>query len=156
MKQDLAALTIHGRTTKELSKVEVHWDEYAKIAGMRDKLAPDTKIFLNGDINSYAEAHEYIERFGFDGAMLGRAIFKDPYVFSENSPWPNTSKADKIALYTKHINDYMDEWGTQKNPAVLKRFAKVYANGFDGASELRTSLMATNNGEELLRILQKY
>jgi hypothetical protein len=44
-------------------------------------------------------------------------------------------------------------WEKQKNPAILKKFTKIYINGFDGASELRALVMATNSIEEMIEVL---
>ena len=150
MGMDIAALTIHGRTTKEMSKVPNHWDVIADIVKMRDKLKPELQIIGNGDVSSRKHGVDLAAEFGVDGIMIGRGVFHDPFVFSEQSPWPEMSPEQKIDMYKKHINLFIEFWGDKKNPAGLKKFAKVYINGFTGASELRTRLMACNNAEELL------
>ncbi len=152
---DIKALTVHGRTTKEMSKVPNHWDVIDDVVKLRDKISPKTQVIGNGDVLSRREGEQLAKIYGLDGIMIGRGIFQDPYVFSENSPWSDMSKGDKIDLYKQHINSFLDFWGGKKNPASLKKFAKVYVNGFDGASTARASLMQCNDANELLEVLEQ-
>jgi len=85
--------------------------------------------------------------------MIGRGIFQDPYVFSRNSLWKQMETEEKIGLYKRHIELFEQEWGGKKNPAGLKKFAKVYISGVDGASELRGRLMKCNNSDKILKEL---
>ena len=153
MELDIAALSIHGRTTKEMSKVPCHWDIIGDIVKMRDEKNPDLPIIGNGDVLSRQQGVELANEWGVDGIMIGRGIFQDPFVFAENSPWSEMPKGDKLDLYKQHIDMFIDFWGGKKNPASLKKFAKVYVNGFDGASSVRSELMDCNTAEELLRVL---
>lgn len=150
---DIAALTVHGRTTKEMSKVPTHWDKIGEVAELRNKIAPNIKIIGNGDVQSRDQGEDLARQFGVDGIMIGRGIFKDPFVFSKNSPWTDMSASQKIELYQNHIELFKDFWGGKKNPASLKKFAKVYINGFAGASEARADLMQQNTADELINSL---
>ncbi len=152
LQQNLAALTIHGRTAKEQSKVPNNWDLIGEIRRMRDNVAPETLIIGNGDVLSRKQGEELAMKYGLDGIMIGRGIFQDPYVFSRDSPWKQMKTAEKIELYKKHIKLFEQEWGGKKNPAGLKKFAKVYISGFDGASELRTRLMACSDAKEMMQV----
>src|SRR5579884_2478592 len=66
---NLAALTIHGRTRKEMSKVPAHWDQIGKIPKLRDKLAPNTLIVGNGDVMTRQHGLELAEQYDLDGIM---------------------------------------------------------------------------------------
>ena len=151
LNQGLDALIIHGRTVKQMSKVPNNWEVIAKIALKRDEIAPGTKIIGNGDALNRVQAEELAEKYGLDGIMIGRGVFNDPYAFSPDSPWDRLSKEKKLEHYAKHIKLFIDEWGSQKNPAGLKKFAKLYVSGFDGASQLRAELMQAGSAAELLQ-----
>ncbi len=153
--QGIAALTVHARTTKEQSKVANHWEVFRPIVQLRDEIAPTTAIIANGDVLTRQQALDVASEHGVDGVMIGRGVFRDPYVFSAKSPWPSMAKAEKIGLYARHINLFLEKWGNNKNPATLKRFAKVYVNGFSGASELRSDLMTLNSAQNLLERLDE-
>jgi tRNA-dihydrouridine synthase len=85
-------LTIHGRTRKEMSEVPAHWDVIGQVRELRDKLAPETLIVGNGDVENRAEALELAKTYQLDGIMIGRGIFHDPFAFAELSPWLNYTK----------------------------------------------------------------
>ena len=150
----LDLLTIHGRTSKEQSKVPNHWEVFSRILSARDAISPQTPIVGNGDVKDRSEGLEIAQKHTLDGIMIGRGIFHDPYAFAQSSPWPDKTETEKIALYRKQIELFMETWGERKNPAALKKFAKIYINGFDGASALRTRLMECSSATELLRSLQ--
>ncbi len=154
LQQNLAALTIHGRTAKQQSKVPNDWKLIGKIRKMRDEIAPETLIIGNGDVLTRKQGEELAKKHGLDGIMIGRGIFQDPYVFSKDSPWKQMEIEEKINLYKKHIQLFKQEWGDKKNPAGLKKFAKVYISGFDGANEFRTKLMDCNNTKAMLEVLR--
>ena len=151
---DLAMLTVHGRTKKEMSKVPAHWDEIGKVRELRDKIAPDTLIVGNGDVESRAQGLELINQYGLDGVMIGRGVFHDPFVFAKESQWEQLSRAERIDMYRKHVTLFAKTWQNNERPIhVLNKFCKIYINGFDGAKELREHLMAAQSGDELLDIL---
>lgn len=154
LQQKLNALTIHGRTRKQMSKVPADWKTISAIAHLRTALSPATKIIGNGDVMSREQGKQLAEACGLDGIMIGRGIFHDPFVFSQASPWVDCSRAEKIALYRRHVELFSQTWQPgERNIHTLNKFCKVYINGFDGAKELREHLMAAKTTAELLGLL---
>lgn len=152
--QTLNALTIHGRTRKQMSKVPADWDAIAHIRELRDKLSPATKIIGNGDIENREQGLRLAEKHGLDGVMIGRGIFHDPYVFAGKSPWNDMSKEQKLALYRRHVELFAKTWAVgERKIHTLNKFCKIYVNGFDGAKEMREQLMAAQSTDELLSLL---
>jgi tRNA-dihydrouridine synthase len=143
--QDLAALTVHGRTRKQMSLVPADWEKVAEVRELRDRLATNTKIIGNGDVMSRRQGQELAEKYRIDGIMIGRGIFQDPFAFAEDGPWAEYSKERRIDLYRQHVELFADTW----------RNGKVYVNGFDCAKELRERLMAARSTQELLAILYR-
>lgn len=80
--QDIANLTIHLRTRKEMSKVPAHYELIPNIKALRDELAPQTLLTINGDIRDRAHGDELVAQYGVDGIMIGRGIFQDPFAFA--------------------------------------------------------------------------
>lgn len=156
LKHKLNMLTIHARTTKEMSKVPAHWDDLAPIRELRDQLSPSTLLVGNGDVKDREHGLMLAKKYGVDGIMIGRGIFEDPYAFSQDSPWQSVSKADKITLYRKHVQLFASTWkNNERRVVTLNKFCKVYINGFPNAKELREELMAARSTEALLEILKK-
>jgi len=151
---DLAVLTVHGRTKKQMSKVPANWDVIGQCRELRDKLAPNTLIVGNGDVRDRAHGLELANKYGLDGIMIGRGIFQDPFAFAEASPWENYSREQKIDLYRRHVEQFAKTWKKRERPIhTLNKFCKIYINGFDGAKEFREQLMAAGSVEELLNLL---
>lgn len=86
LKQDITNLTIHLRTKKEMSKVPAHFELIAEIKKLRDEIAPQTLLTINGDIRDRAHGLELVEQYDVDGVMIGRGIFANPFAFANVEP----------------------------------------------------------------------
>jgi nifR3 family TIM-barrel protein len=84
LKQDIAALTVHARTRKEMSKAPAHWNYLKEVVRLRDQIAPQTVIIGNGDVTSLADGRAKAAAIGVDGVMVGRALFGNPWFFDES------------------------------------------------------------------------
>ena len=154
LKQKLNALTIHGRTRSQMSKVPADWSAIGHVARLRTSLSPETRIIGNGDVLTKQQGIELADRYGLDGVMVGRGIFQDPFMFADDSPWERMTKEQKIALYRKHVELFAKTWKDgERRIHTLNKFCKIYINGFDGAKELREKLMSANSTDELLELL---
>jgi tRNA-dihydrouridine synthase B len=88
-----AAITLHARTRKEMSKVPAHWDRIKDAVMLRDawseanEVPADerTPIFGNGDVVDKADARRKAAETGCDGVMIGRACFGNPWIFARES-----------------------------------------------------------------------
>lgn len=154
LRQNVAALTVHGRTVKEMSKVPAHWDEIAKAVQLRNELAPDTVLIGNGDVIDRADGTRLAAESGTDGIMIGRGIFHNLFAFADGTP--DQSQARRYDIMHKHIELYAQTWGSDKSFEPLKKFFKIYVNGFAGASERRQRLMATKSYDEALQIVESW
>jgi nifR3 family TIM-barrel protein len=149
---DIAALTVHLRTRKEMSNVPAHWDLMKRIVELRNEISPDTLIFGNGDVLNLEDARLKVKETGCDGVMLGRAIFGNPWLFSEYVP----SVQEKLRVMIEHTKLYEKELGAHKNFAIMKKHYKAYVNGFDGAKELRIKLMEAENADQVESITNDF
>ncbi|HLG91281.1 MAG TPA: tRNA-dihydrouridine synthase [Candidatus Saccharimonadales bacterium] len=154
LSKKLDLLSIHGRTAKQLSNVEADWDLIGEARQMRDALCPSTLIIGNGDVNSRAQAEKLANKYQLDGIMIGRGVFTDPFIFARKSPWGSYTKEQKLELYRKQIELFAKTWkhGEYRFDS-LKKFCKVYINGFSGASELRARFMESKSAKEALDII---
>ncbi|MCM0450728.1 tRNA-dihydrouridine synthase [Staphylococcus aureus] len=153
--QDIANLSIHLRTRKEMSKVDAHWELIEAIKNLRDEIAPNTLLTINGDIPDRKTGIELAEKYGIDGVMIGRGIFHNPFAF-EKEPREHTSKEllDLLRLHLSLFNKYeKDEIRQFKS---LRRFFKIYVRGIRGASELRHQLMNTQSIAEARALLDEF
>lgn len=174
LQQNLAALTVHLRTRKEMSKVPAHYELIPNIIKLRDEIAPQTKLIINGDIKNLKQVQTLsAEHPGVDGYMIGRGVFENPYCFTDHIP----TQAELINLLHLHL-DLFDEadlkhcaaqaelmrenpdFARQCNGEVhslpyepLKHFFKIYINNFPGASAIRVKLMDTHSTAEARQVI---
>lgn len=85
LKQDIAALTVHTRTRKELSKVPARWELLKKVVKLRNTFSPNTLIIGNGDVSDIFDGRKRALEVGVDGVMIGRAALGNPWIFDEQS-----------------------------------------------------------------------
>ncbi len=175
-----AAITVHARTRKEMSKVPAHWDRVKRAVEIRDEFCRQrtdlacppklrrrrgsgeksvpcqTLILGNGDVTSIAEAREKAEATGADGIMLGRAIFGKPWLFAvggKRSDFEEPPIRDRLRIAVEHAKLFEQLLGKHKSFAILKKHFKAYVEGFEGAKELRLRLMETENAEQVESIV---
>ncbi|RKW03846.1 MAG: tRNA-dihydrouridine synthase, partial [Candidatus Saccharimonas sp.] len=83
LQQDIVNLTIHLRTKKEMSKVAAHYELIDDIVALRDAIAPQTLLTINGDIRDRAHGMALVATHpGVNGVMIGRGVFADPFCFA--------------------------------------------------------------------------
>ncbi|MFZ2150346.1 MAG: tRNA-dihydrouridine synthase [Minisyncoccia bacterium] len=152
LSQDLAALTVHLRTRKEMSDVPAHWDLMKSVIEIRDEMNKDTLIFGNGDVLDIKDGEQKIKESGCDGVMLGRAIFGNPWLFKGITP----TLEEKLKVMIEHTKLFEEILREHKNFAIMKKHYKAYVNGFDGAKELRMKLMEAENAEEVAIITNDF
>src|SRR5690625_826233 len=153
--QDIANLTIHLRSKKEMSKVDAHWELIPEIKQLRDQVAPDTLLTINGESPDRQTGLKLVEQYGVDGVMIGRGVFKNPFAF-EKEPREHNSKEllDLLRLQMDLFDKYSKIEPRQFRP--LRRFFKIYVKGFRGASDLRNNLMSTESTDEVRALLDNF
>lgn len=152
LEQGLDALTVHGRIATEMSKYPANWDEIGKVSVLRDSISPDTVIVGNGDVLSTHQGRELAKAANVEGVMIGRGIFKDPWIFSDGDS-VERGPIDNIELLTTHLQLWNHTWGEDKPFDVMKKFFKMYIADWDGASKFRAELMDAHSLDEAIALL---
>lgn len=186
LNENIAALTIHARTRKDLSQVPANWDYVTKVVALRDKLAPDTVIIGNGDVMDMNDGLEKAATTGCDGVMIGRACFGNPWIFNKNiqvvkrgswkqnfllrilpNRWAKRLMGDSrytvsnISIEEKlqvlvEHSQLFCELLPHKSFATMKKHYKAYCHGFPGAKELRMRLMDAPDVATVERIVNEF
>jgi tRNA-dihydrouridine synthase len=192
-----AVITIHARTRKEMSKVPARWEHLARAVEIRDEFfakkggaeksgsgiakesvdsaAADTTkdktlILGNGDVLSIQDGYEKCKATRADGAMLGRAIFGNPWLFKDldksNEQIGESGQRfityeptlhEKLNVMVEHTREFEKHLGDIKNFAIMKKHYKAYIQGFNGAKELRMELMEkATNAQGVAEIVDKF
>ena len=157
LKQDIVNLTIHLRTKKEMSKVAAHYELIDEIIKLRDEIAPQTLLTINGDIRDREHGLEIARKHpGVNGIMIGRGVFSDPFCFRESKTDADNHKEELLTLLNYHLDLFDSYQPILGRPfETLKRFFKIYIRDFDGAKELREKLMHTTTTDEVRQLLEK-
>ncbi|CAM3157472.1 tRNA dihydrouridine synthase [Leuconostoc rapi] len=156
LKQDVAVLTVHLRSRKEMSKAPAHEEYIDEILAMRDAIAPQTLIQINGDIKTRAAGLQLVKRhLGIDGIMIGRGIFENPYAFEKQERQHTLSESIALLNLQLDLFDEVNDTITPKHFEALKRYFKIYLRGFAHASALRQMLMETHATQEVRDVLSR-
>lgn len=149
-----AAIAVHARTRKEMSKVPARWERIARAVELRNQLRSSALIIGNGDVQDLESARRKVQETGADGIMIGRGIFGKPWLFDVSQTYVTPEKRLKIAV--EHAKLFEELLGDVKNFAIMKKHFKAYAEGFPGAKELRMELMETRNAKEVERAAERF
>jgi nifR3 family TIM-barrel protein len=148
---DPAVVTVHARTRKEMSLVPARWERVARAVEIRNELGSKARILGNGDIKNVPDALTKIAETGADGAMLGRAIFGNPWLFTSHVP----TLEERLSVLVEHTKLY-EELLPHKSFSIMKKHYKAYVSGFDGAAELRAELMNAPTAEAISHIIDTW
>ncbi|WP_407268247.1 tRNA dihydrouridine synthase [Radiobacillus sp. PE A8.2] len=156
LKQDIVNLSIHLRTRKEMSLVDAHWELIPEIKKLRDEVAPDTLLTINGDIPDHKTGMELVNKYGVDGVMIGRGIFTNPFAFQKEPKEPSSEELLDLLRLHLDLYDYYAKELEARPFKALRRFFKIYVRGFRGAGELRNQLMETNSSDQVRTLLDNF
>lgn len=151
LEENLPALTVHLRTRKEMSKVPAHWDLMPRVVALRDRISPGTRIIGNGDVLDRRDAERKVMESGCDGAMIGRGIFGNPWVFAGKT-FDDTTPKERLEALVAFAYDF-EAMRPSKSFHLVRKHVKAFATGFDNAAELRAKLMDTASAAEMEQVL---
>lgn len=199
-----AAIVIHTRTRKEMSKVPARWERVKRAVEIRDEIqgevnseeeqkrtllalghkdkalgkivsAPlragisdsfdsktQTLIIGNGDVESVGDALQKCKDSGADGAMLGRAVFGDPWLFAKEKP----TGEERLSALVEHSKLFEEKFNGFKNFALMKKHFKSYIAAASSSKDgrewkekmniLKDKLMNAESGKDVLNIVKDF
>lgn len=153
------AISIHGRTRKQMYKGEADW---SLIAETKNNPRLHIPVFGNGDINSPEKALEYKNRYGVDGIMIGRAAIGYPWIFNEIKHFFKTGEhlappsiEERVEAAKEHLRRSLEWKGLKLGVLEMRRHYTNYFRGLPGVKEYRTRLVTTEEPEELNAIMDE-
>ena len=102
---------------------------------------PDLEFILNGGIKTLAECQQHLQTF--DGVMLGREAYHNPYVLAEvdqqlfGSDAPVISRSEALARLRPYIAQHLQNGGAMHH---VTRHILGLGQGFPGARKFRQLL----------------
>ncbi|WP_422356865.1 tRNA dihydrouridine synthase DusB [Roseivirga pacifica] len=155
----IKALTIHGRTRKQMYKGVADWTKIAEVKSHPDIHIP---IFGNGDIDSPQKALEYKNEYGVDGIMIGRASIGYPWIFKEIKHYmatgeilPPPTMAERVDVAKRHLQ-FSLEWKSERQGIYeMRRHYTNYFRGIPNFKPYRTQLVESEDPQFLFDLLDE-
>ncbi len=153
----IEAISIHGRTRKQMYKGEADW---SLIAAVKDNPRIKIPVFGNGDIDTPQKALEYKVKYNVDGVMVGRASIGNPWIFNEIKHFvatgkilPKPSISDRVDACLEHVEMSVKWKGETLGVAEMKRHYTNYFKGISHFKEYRMKLVTSFDLEEIYETL---
>ncbi len=141
----IKALSIHGRTRKQMYKGEADWTLIGRI---KENPRVHIPIFGNGDINSPQKAVEYKNRYGVDGIMIGRACIGNPWIFREIKAFVETGEIidpptiqERVDAAKQHLTHSIEWKGERLGILEMRRHYTNYFKGLRNIKYFRSKLV---------------
>ncbi len=143
----IEALSIHGRTRKQMYKGEADW---SLIGAVKNNPRIHIPIFGNGDIDSPQKAVEYKNRYGVDGVMIGRAAIGNPWIFNQIKHFVKTGEElapptilDRADAALEHLEMSIKWKGEILAINEMKRHYSNYFKGIPHFKDYRIKLVTS-------------
>jgi len=146
---NLDFISLHGRTLKQGYSGLADW-KAIKLAASIAKEA-NTLLWGNGDVTSLPMAHEYIEKYGVDGILIGRCSMGNPWVFTNTVP----SLKDKFALMCYHADQFTKIFPHRRLDPLRRHFL-LYAGGHPRAKQLREKIVHVDSIQQLYALEEDF
>jgi tRNA-dihydrouridine synthase B len=154
----IKAISIHGRTRKQMYKGEADW---SLIADVKNNPRMHIPVFGNGDVSTPERAKENKEKFGVDGVMIGRASIGYPWIFNEIKHYLKTgehlakpSLQERIDAVKQHLNMAVEWKGEKLGLLEMRPHYGNYFKSIPNFKEYRTQLVTRNNLEEVNEVFR--
>lgn len=155
----IKALSIHGRTRKQMYKGQADWEPISRVKAHPDIEIP---IFGNGDVNSPEKAREYRDSYGLDGIMIGRGSIGNPWIFRNIKHYfatgeilPPVSIAEKARVCRRHLMTGIEWKGERLGVVEMRRHYTNYFKGIPNFKPLRLKLVTTDELPAILDTLDE-
>jgi len=152
----IKAIAIHGRTRSQMYKGEADWQPIANVKNNQRMHIP---IFGNGDVTTPEKAMLMRDKYGLDGAMIGRAAIGNPWFFNEIKHFfktgehlPKATIAQRVEMAKRHLKLAIDWKGERLGIVETRRHYTNYFKGIPHFKEYRLKMVTTDEFEDLEEI----
>ena len=153
------AIAIHGRTRSQMYKGVADWTKIAEVKNNPRMIIP---VFGNGDVNSPEKAIEMRDKYGLDGAMIGRASIGYPWFFNEvkhffkNKTHKNPpTMLERINMAERHLKMSIDWKGEKLGVLETRRHYSNYFKNIPDFKQYRTKMVTTDHSIELFELFDE-
>ena len=147
------SIAIHGRTRAQMYKGDADW---APIAEVKNNSRMHIPVFGNGDISSPEKAMEMRDKYGLDGAMIGRATIGYPWFFKEVKHYFKTGEhllpptiAERVEVARRHLQMAIDWKGDRLGVVETRRHYTNYFKGIPHFKEHRMKMVTSDDAKDV-------
>ena len=154
-----AAISIHGRTRAQMYKGDADWKPIEQVKNNPRMFIP---VFGNGDVNSPEKALEMKNKYGLDGAMIGRASIGNPWFFNQVKYFMKTGKyksqpslEERVEVAKRHLEMSVAWKGPVLGVLETRRHYTNYFKGYHNFKPFRKRMVTSNSVEEVYTVLNE-
>ncbi|NNF75121.1 MAG: tRNA dihydrouridine synthase DusB [Flavobacteriaceae bacterium] len=158
------AISIHGRTRAQMYKGIANWEP---IADVKNNPRMHIPVFGNGDVNSPEKAALMRDRYGLDGAMIGRASIGNPWFFKQVKHFFKTgehlapiSMAERVDAARRHLSMAIEWKGEKLGVFETRRHYTNYFRGIPHFKEYRLKMVTSDDAKDVFdtfnEVLEKF
>ena len=153
------AITIHGRTRAQMYKGSADW---RLISDVKNNPRMKIPVFGNGDVNTPEKAVEMRDKFGLDGAMIGRASIGNPWFFNQVKHFfktgqhlPQPTLFERINMAEEHLKMAIKWKGEKLGVLETRRHYSNYFKGIPDFKKYRTTMVTSDFSEEVFSLFSE-
>ncbi len=155
----IKAISIHGRTRKQMYKGEANWD---LIRDVKNNPRMHIPIFGNGDVNSPESAKKKKEEYNVDGIMIGRGAIGNPWIFRKIKTYLKEGKIinepsiiEKANMALEHLHLSVKWKGEKLGILEMRRHYTNYFRGLPQIKKYRSDLVRLTEYEKLIDVINQ-
>ena len=137
--------TVHGRTRAQ---------GYTGSAVLPPKLNLPIPIIANGDLRTVADI-ERVQKIGYDGAMIGRAMLGQPWVIGEFCG--TCQKPENVGLVAlEHLELMLEYYGERAAVPMFRKHAAWYSAGMPNSAQFRITVNQITDANRLKQAIKDF
>ena len=151
-----AALTVHGRTARQMYSGQADWDEIARVKTALKRIP----LIGNGDVRTAREALDRLENYPVDGVMIGRAGLDRPWIFREIAQAlrgeaidPEPTLREQRDMLLMHYRLLVERFGEERAVVLMRKVACHYSKGRPGGRNFRDKIGRINSEREFYEVV---
>ena len=150
------AIAIHGRTRAQMYKGLADWTLISEVKNNPRMKIP---VFGNGDVNSPEKAVEMRDKYGLDGAMIGRASIGNPWFFNQVKHFfktrehlPEPTLIERITMAEKHLKMAIEWKGEKLGVLETRRHYSSYFKGIPDFKKHKTIMVTSDFPKDIFNL----
>jgi nifR3 family TIM-barrel protein len=150
------AVALHPRTREQGFAGKADWGRIAEL-----KAAVRIPVIGNGDVMTPEDAVRMAAETGCDAVMIGRAVFSNPWIFSQLRQYLATGRYDQPTDWDRYgmMRRYYTMLAERAAPDTvgrMKQFATYFTHGIRHGAGLRAQIHRAGGAAEILELVERF